>query len=204
MRLLIIRHGQSEADLLNVHEGRADYALTPLGRPQAQQMARHICRSYRLTHLYTSPLQRARQTAQYLTALCGLPLREDARLMEFDNGLLAGMGREEAAARYPYRPDLPPDQALYGQESRVAFRSRVQAFLAELLARHAVEDCVAVITHGGTINQLYGAAQNLPVDSPAVFLTGDTGLHEWLVGEAGIKVLRANCLQHQAEVKGAG
>ena len=204
MRLLIIRHGQSEADLLNEHEDRADYPLTPLVRLQAEHMARHICRSHRLTHLYTSPLQRARQTAQYLAALCGLPIQEDARLMEFDNGLLAGMDREEAAARYPYRPDLPPDQALYGQESRAAFRSRVQAFLIELIARHTEQDCVAVVTHGGTINQLYGAAQRLPVNSPAVFLTGDTGLHEWLVSGTGIKVLRANCLQHQAEGKGAG
>lgn len=39
MRLLIIRHGESEADLLNVHEGRADFALTKTGLAQAERMA---------------------------------------------------------------------------------------------------------------------------------------------------------------------
>lgn len=204
MRLLIIRHGQSEADLLHVHEGRADYALSPLGHLQAQQMARHVCALHRLTHLYTSPLQRAQQTARYLTALCGLSPTEDARLMEFDNGLLAGMDREEAAVRYPHRPDLPIDQALYGQESRMAFRARVQDFLMDLIARHTEEDCVAVITHGGTINQFYGAALKLPVDNRAVFLTGDTGLHEWQIDPLRVLVLRANCLQHQRDEHGAG
>jgi len=39
MRVLIIRHGESEADLLDVHEGRADFELTNLGREQAERMA---------------------------------------------------------------------------------------------------------------------------------------------------------------------
>ncbi len=39
MKLLIIRHGESEADLLDVHEGRADYPLTERGHRQAQAMA---------------------------------------------------------------------------------------------------------------------------------------------------------------------
>ena len=39
MDLFIIRHGQSEADILNVMEGRADFNLTPLGYKQAELMA---------------------------------------------------------------------------------------------------------------------------------------------------------------------
>jgi 2,3-bisphosphoglycerate-dependent phosphoglycerate mutase len=39
LELLLIRHGQSEADLLDVHEGRADFPLTGLGRRQAGLLA---------------------------------------------------------------------------------------------------------------------------------------------------------------------
>lgn len=39
MRLLIIRHGESEADLLDVHEGRADFPLSKRGHKQAEAMA---------------------------------------------------------------------------------------------------------------------------------------------------------------------
>ncbi|MDP4164007.1 MAG: phosphoglycerate mutase family protein, partial [Bacillota bacterium] len=38
MELLLIRHGQSEADLLGVHEGKADFPLTELGQQQAKKM----------------------------------------------------------------------------------------------------------------------------------------------------------------------
>ena len=36
MKLLVIRHGESEADLLDVHEGRADFSLTERGLRQAR------------------------------------------------------------------------------------------------------------------------------------------------------------------------
>lgn len=42
MQLLLIRHGQSEADILEVHKGRADYHLTELGQNQARKMASHV------------------------------------------------------------------------------------------------------------------------------------------------------------------
>ena len=42
MRLLIIRHGESQADLLNVHEGRADFELTDRGHQQAQAMSKWV------------------------------------------------------------------------------------------------------------------------------------------------------------------
>ena len=38
MRILVIRHGESEADILNVHEGRADFNLTEKGNRQASAM----------------------------------------------------------------------------------------------------------------------------------------------------------------------
>ncbi len=38
MQILLIRHGESEADILNVHEGRADFKLTEKGREQVQRL----------------------------------------------------------------------------------------------------------------------------------------------------------------------
>ena len=42
MKILLIRHGESEADILNVHEGRADFELTERGYQQAQKMAEYV------------------------------------------------------------------------------------------------------------------------------------------------------------------
>lgn len=46
MRLLIIRHGESEADILDVHEGRADFELTERGHRQAEAMSKYVKEHY--------------------------------------------------------------------------------------------------------------------------------------------------------------
>lgn len=107
MKLLIIRNGQSEADIMNVHRGRADFALTALGHRQTGAMARRVASEYDVRRIYTGTLRRARQTAAHLETPDGLTATEDADLMEFNNGLLAGLGREEAAAKYPNVERLP-------------------------------------------------------------------------------------------------
>ncbi|HSO59357.1 MAG TPA: phosphoglycerate mutase family protein [Paenisporosarcina sp.] len=52
MELLLIRHGESEADVLGVHEGRADFPLTELGEKQARRMATYIEQHYPPTITY--------------------------------------------------------------------------------------------------------------------------------------------------------
>lgn len=59
MRLLIIRHGESQADLLNVHEGRADFELTDRGHQQAQAMSKWVKENYNISKIYCSPLKKS-------------------------------------------------------------------------------------------------------------------------------------------------
>ena len=42
MQILLIRHGESEADILHVHEGRADFELTDKGRQQVQRLVQKV------------------------------------------------------------------------------------------------------------------------------------------------------------------
>lgn len=88
-RPLIIRHGESEADILDVHEGRADFELTGRGRRQAEAMSEYVSQHYHIARIYHSPLKRAAQTAPHLAASTQAPLVPDEHLMEFNNGLLA-------------------------------------------------------------------------------------------------------------------
>lgn len=196
MTLLIIRHGESEADLLDVHEGRADFALTPRGHRQAEAMAEYVSSRYRVTAIYSSPLQRARQTAEHLAQKTGLPVAEDDRLMEFNNGLIAGMSRDAARVKYPMVKNLPVHAAVYEQESVLDFRFRADYMLSKLIAAGDAEPIIAVVSHGGMINQLYRAFLRLPVTCDLYFHTGDTGVHEWLVTGKGRRVVMANQTTH--------
>ncbi len=196
MRLLLIRHGESEADLLGVHEGRADFSLTERGYRQAQAMASHVAEEYCLSAIYCSPLQRASQTAACLSEATGIPVWLDERLMEFDNGLLAGMDRQEAFQKYPPVKDVPLHSSVYGQESKLAFRLRAEEMLSRILSETADDATIAIVSHGGTINQLYRSFLRQPVDSDVVFPTGDTGIHEWNLRDGMRVIVRANATEH--------
>ena len=122
MRILIIRHGESEADLLNVCEGRADFNLTQKGHMQSESMSFWIKDRYTVDKIYCSPLKRAYQTALYLSELFNLPLNIDEQLMEFNNGLIAGLARDDANEKYPFVANLPIHMSVYVIERIVYYR----------------------------------------------------------------------------------
>lgn len=196
MLILLIRHGESEADLLDVHEGRADFELTERGHRQAEAMAEYVTEHFALTRLYASPLKRAAQTAEHLSEKALLPICFEPDLMEFNNGLLAGLSREEADRRYPEVKDLPIDQAVYGQESKVEFRHRAVNALDRVLSENEPDSVVAVVSHGGMIHQLYGALFHIPIGEKSFFCTEDTGIHVWKITQRGCYVLQGNMHEH--------
>lgn len=196
MKLLVIRHGESEADLLDVHEGRADFALTELGYKQAEAMANYVAKNYNISKIYASTLTRAKQTAQHLSDKTGIPIVFDENLIEFNNGLLAGLPRAVVREKYPEVPNLPIDKAVYGQESQVEFRQRAENVLARVISESQSDETIAIVSHGGMINQLYRSLLEIPIDCKFFFNTADTGIHIWSVSDTERRVVKANFDEH--------
>ena len=196
MRILLIRHGESEADLLDVYEGRADYELTERGHRQADAMACYVKENYALSAIYCSTLKRAYQTATHLCARTGIVITLDDKLMEFNNGLIAGLKRSVAQERYPLVEDIPLHSSVYEQESMLEFRFRADYMLSKIISEIASDATVAIVTHGGMINQLYRAFLRLPVDSDICFATGDTVIHEWRITKDRRVIVNANITAH--------
>ena len=179
MRLLLIRHGQSEADLLNVHEGRADFSLTALGREQATKLAESLADRYQVERIIASPLKRAAQTAEIISSVynCGIIFEE--KLMEFNNGVLAGMDREQAKQKYPFpEGGRPITESILQGESELEFRQRVEYAYHEIMDAYKERACIAIVAHGGTINHLLNILLGNSIKTPFIFPTGDTGFHE--------------------------
>lgn len=196
MKLLIIRHGESEADLLDVHEGRADFVLTERGHRQAEAMAEYVANNYNISKIYASTLIRAKQTAGHLSDKTGIPIIFDENLMEFNNGLLAGLPRAVVREKYPIVPDLPVDKAVYGQESQVEFRQRAENTLSRVISESKSDESIAIVSHGGMINQLYRSLFDMPVDCKFFFNTADTGIHIWNLTDTERRVIKANFDEH--------
>lgn len=178
LELLFIRHGESEADLLGVHEGRADFPLTAHGEGQAGKLAEYVAAHYPPDIILASPLNRAKRTAQILQAKVSCEVVEIPDLMEFNNGVLAGLSREEAAARYPLpaggRPLHIPIQ---DGESELEFRFRAERVFHQIVYDYREYDRVAIVSHGGLISHFIKVFLHLPVTNETVFPTGDTGIH---------------------------
>lgn len=196
MELLIIRHGQSQADLEERHDGRADFPLTELGRFQARQAAAWLYRKYPLEYILSSPLRRARETAEIIATPLQLPVHTDQRLIERDVGKLAGMLRSEALEKYPYPPEgRKPHEKFQGGESDIEFRARVESFFCELCHKPPAQR-IGIVTHASSIHMLGRAFLNLPMDTHFYLATGETGIHFWHLNNRYRQMLFCNSLVH--------
>ncbi|MGV8981611.1 histidine phosphatase family protein [Clostridium sp.] len=99
--LIIVRHGQSVADIEERMEGRADFPLTNLGKEQAKKLAHWLKDNAPFDYIISSPLKRASETSEIINTICNVDITYDERLMEWNNGVLAGLLRSEAHEKYP-------------------------------------------------------------------------------------------------------
>jgi len=136
---LLLRHGQTELSAERRFAGRGDIPLTEDGLRQAAAAAGRLAERGGIDVIVTSPLQRARRTAQEVAQATGAPLQVEEDLAETDFGKWEGLTFAEAAARWPDELSAwlaDPDVAPPGGESFAAVGRRVGAALDRLLAEH--------------------------------------------------------------------
>ncbi|MDP9381096.1 MAG: histidine phosphatase family protein [Chloroflexota bacterium] len=155
LRLLLVRHGQSEANHARRMQGQLDSPLTAKGRRQAQAMARHIAASGPLDGLYASPLKRALATAQAIAEQTGVQPVVLPDLMETDIGEAMGLTWDEFVWRWPEHAahirSGSPDARWPGGESRRELAERAARAMDVIVSRHPDGGVVAVVSHGGTL-----------------------------------------------------
>ena len=87
---LLIRHGESEANLKRFFAGQLDVPLTPLGHQQARCTATFIAANYHVDGVYASDLQRAYDTGIHIASCFGLPVHPEPGLREIFSGQWQG------------------------------------------------------------------------------------------------------------------
>ncbi|WP_280296332.1 bifunctional RNase H/acid phosphatase [Nocardia abscessus] len=155
-RLLLLRHGQTELSVQRRYSGRGNPPLTPLGREQAARAAKMLAAKGGITAVVSSPLGRARETAEAAAAALGVPVEVHDGLIETDFGVWEGLTFAEAAQR---DPDLharwigDPTVAAPGGESFEEVTGRVDAARRDLLERYPGANLV-VVSHVTPIKTL--------------------------------------------------
>lgn len=153
--LILVRHGQSAANVRGLLCGRADHPLTDLGCRQARALAAALPTPSRVL---SSPLGRARATA---AAFAPSGVEVDDRWIEMDYGGLDGAAPADVDAATWSRWRTDPDFVPAGGESLAAVGVRVREACRELAAEAARGD-VVVVSHVSPIKAAVAWALGLP------------------------------------------
>jgi probable phosphoglycerate mutase len=164
---LLLRHGQTPYSTERRFAGQADIGLTPVGVAQAEAAAARLGKLGIVDTVVSSPLSRARLTAEAVADACGAPVTIEERFAETDFGSWDGLTFAEASARDPSAVDAwlasvsvaPP-----GGESFVAVRDRVLEGLSRLLTA-CQGRTVVVVSHVTPIKILLAHALDAPLSS---------------------------------------
>lgn len=160
MLLYIVRHGETDWNKIHRVQGCTDIPLNDYGRHLARETAEGM-KDLRIDMGYTSPLIRAKETAQIILAGRDIPLYEDERIQEMNFGTYEGLKsegddkdeRSEAFSLFftDTASYIPPE----GGESLEEVYERTGNFLREMCEREDLRDKnILVSTHGAAMTAL--------------------------------------------------
>jgi probable phosphoglycerate mutase len=184
-RLVVVRHGETEWSRVGRHTGRSDLPLTADGEASARALAPALA-GWSFACVLTSPLQRARRTAELL----GHPdATADADLLEWDYGDYEGMTRAEIVAARgapwdPFRDGFPGGEPL----------ADVAARLDRVVARvRAVGGDVLAVAHGHSLKVLAARWLGLPPQDGRILAldTATLSILGWYHAEPAVELWNA-------------
>lgn len=206
MRLLLIRHGESEWNASGRLQGQADPPLSRLGRRQAARVAARLLEE-EVDAVVSSDLERAFETASVFAASAGLPVERRADLREVDLGSWTGASRNELErdkAELWRRWRIEGVEGWEGGETYEAAMIRVTGAIAAL-AREYDGKTVVAVSHGGSIRLATCHLLGLPASELGRIMSiGNTSVTEFLVEPDGTgRLVRMNDCAHLIDVSAA-
>jgi broad specificity phosphatase PhoE len=198
MRLVLVRHGETDHNRGRLTLGRADVPLNDLGRRQAQALAAAFARPP--DAIVASPLARTADTAAAIAAACGLAVRPAPALIEMDVGEMEHLTPEELRDRYPdflrqWLSGDPSDARMPGGETLREVQDRAWAAV-EGLAAEFQENTIVAVTHNFVILTLACRALGMPLANFRRLQVGLAARSVLEVGAARTAVLALNDTAH--------
>jgi broad specificity phosphatase PhoE len=167
VRLLLIRHGETDDNAGRLALGRRDVPLNERGRTQAQNLAGALAERFEIAAIYSSPLQRALATARPLADELRLDIAIEPALIEMDIGELESLPFDVVRARYPdfmkrWLSDELADAIMPGGESLRQVQERAWPAVEAILERHR-DELVAIVSHNFVILTLLCRVLDVPL-----------------------------------------
>jgi probable phosphoglycerate mutase len=155
MKIIITRHAQTDENVKKAESGRLSVAmLTEEGKLQAKKLADRL-KQEKISHAYTSPQQRAVDTAkEILEHHRQANIEHVVHLKEQDLGIYEHVPKQvwKDAIKNSGKPLglFKPEKG----ESYAELQARAASFFHGLLQKHKEDDTVLIVSHGGTLGML--------------------------------------------------
>jgi probable phosphoglycerate mutase len=200
IRLLLVRHGETEWNRLRRFQGRTDLPLNDRGRDQAMSLALAL-KEEPIAAIYTSSLLRAVETARIIqTYHPAIPLYQDEGLMEMDLGDFEGMEAQVWAECFPdlrkvWQED-PSQVMMPGGESLSQVQTRAMDALQRITGRHRFGCTLLICGHNFVNLTILCHAMDLPLAKLREVPQGTAALNELYKQGLRLRVERLNERSH--------
>ena len=203
MRLWLVRHGETEANVAGLYSGHAPTPLTEKGIAQAQTL-NNLLRNVPFDNVFCSELERARHTARLVLHDRDVPQRLFPELNEIFFGDWEmrhhrDLSREDAASYAAWCTDWQNAVPTNG-EGFQAFSQRVERFIAQL-ADYKDNKNLLVVSHQGVLSLMIARLLSMPAASLWHFRVeqGCWSAIDFCEDFATLKVLNSRAVWHHGE-----
>ena len=156
MKIILVRHGQTEDNYNGIMQGRINNLMNDTGRRQCERL-RNKLMDKKIDYCYMSPLARCVETAFILIG-DRVEMSKDDRLIERDLGKLEGKKRELYDSSKYWNYEL--DSEDLGVESVKHIISRCEDFLNYIKSKYDKHACILIVTHSAPYRALKILLQN--------------------------------------------
>ncbi len=162
VRLILVRHGQTDANLYRRIQGQSDGPLNATGREQVAILGRQL-QGVHIDHIIASPLQRAYDTACAIAHYHRLDVVCSTAIVEWNCGMLDGLPADEFKEQVR-GSGLPLSQFRpLGGETLTEVRQRAHSFMTDVLTRYD-QQTVLICSHGDFLRTCVSLMRGITIE----------------------------------------
>ncbi|MBI2129677.1 histidine phosphatase family protein [Candidatus Woesearchaeota archaeon] len=195
MKLIIVRHGETEENTKGITQGHKHGKLTKTGIEQARKLALRL-KDEKIDCIYSSDLQRAKDTTEEIAKFHKAPIHYTSELREQHPGVFEGRPREELRKTKEESRLSLAEFKPEGGESFTESKERAQKFLNMLFKRHT-KGTILISSHAAFITMLLGILLNKSIEEAFKLRQSNACVNIIEIKEnSKHKVHAINCVKH--------
>lgn len=195
----IVRHGQTNWNILGKTQGHGNSDLTHKGEEQAKELAESLCKNHNIDYIFSSDLGRAVQTAQILGKSLNIQVNETPALREMGFGKWEGLLIDEIKNEYadvyktwrnePHLVNIPEGETLH------VIKERVDNFISELNKKYDNKH-ILLVTHSVTVRVMLLSFLNSGMENIYRIKQDNTALNIVEYRDYGPVIIKMNDTTH--------